>query len=579
MELDYHTMVFLLGFTSFLTVVLFLSYMLITRTHVLSLGCFALSKFIETLGIFCIAFRHELPPFISLEVSNLLLTLGIAWEAFTVTTYQGEKQKRIFLTFSFFALISSLLFTYNAENYYLRYTISAVSAALLTLVASIVLIVERKQYKFPLLMAISYLIYAIGRLSWPVSVWLNEQIGEVTSFQPVDLIGLFVSTSSIIGAIGFLFLLKEVESQEIHSKDQLINTVLDQIPVAIIQTDLEANIQYVNPQFSKLSGYTPKEIIGQNARILNAGKTKDSTYSTLWETIQCGEIWHGSFINKRKNNSEYLQEASITPITDYNGNITSYLAIANDITERITNQKIIAEKNTQLTELNVSKNKLFSVIAHDLRSPLGNVPNLLELVKQHITHNNTEKAIYITDVLITNSNNIFQLLENLLHWSRTQLNTINMQPSEFQLNEILEDIIDLFSVNIRQKKITVQYDALTNISVYTDIDAIRTVLRNLLSNAIKFSPESGHITITTQPHGNKIAVAIQDNGVGIPPEKLPQLFTLTENESTQGTQGEKGTGLGLIITSDFVTKNNGEMWIESEVNKGSTFYFTIPLHP
>lgn len=360
-----------------------------------------------------------------------------------------------------------------------------------------------------------------------------------------------------------------------------LSTAVKQSPVSIVITDLKGNIEYANPKFSKITGYSSDELIGQNPRILKTGHTSREEYKNLWATILNGNIWEGEFLNRRKDGTTYWENATISPITDKNGKTINFLAIKEDITDRKKDREKLLETTQTLKKANASKDMFFSILAHDLRSPMGNIMQLSTLLDvNYDSFDDENKMSYIT--LIKNlSEKTFELLENLLAWSRVQLNKIDFTPEKINLKDIIEETLGIYEENIKNKEIQLINNLNTDISVLANEESIKLVFRNLLSNAIKFTPQKGKIEITANkiknPDNNKFhyEICIKDTGVGIPKDQIPKIFDVDRNFSTQGTNNEKGTGLGLILCKEFIEKNNGEISVKSTLGKGSQFCFTL----
>jgi two-component system, sensor histidine kinase and response regulator len=243
--------------------------------------------------------------------------------------------------------------------------------------------------------------------------------------------------------------------------------------------------------------------------------------------------------------------------------------------EKIELQKAeIEQKAAELSELNSLKNKLFSVISHDMKTPMYALRNLFRSMQQLDMSGREIKAI-IPDV-VTDLNYTTGLMENLLHWVKSQMNSPSISPGELDMAEITDQAIHVHQLQASTKEVSIKLEMEGAFIVYADRDMVNLVLRNLLSNAIKFTPEKGAIIIRLKNEFPHCRVAVIDNGVGMDSETLKKI---QENSyySTYGTAKEKGTGLGLMLSRDFLSKNGGELSIESEPGRGSIFSFTLPL--
>lgn len=283
------------------------------------------------------------------------------------------------------------------------------------------------------------------------------------------------------------------------------------------------------------------------------------------------------------------------------GGKDSFLLVLNDITEQkryseyleklskeLQQQKIelekinqeLAEKNRELKELNSTKDKFFSIITHDLKNPIYGVKSLVsEFNASFDVLNDVEKREFIS-AIFSSTSKLADLLESLLLWSRTQTRTLPYNPTEVNIKYLVEDTISFHYQNAKQKDIVILQRLEENATAYADVGCVTTILRNLISNAIKFTGQGGVIHIsseTIEEDGAKYEkIAVADNGIGIPYEVRDRLLRLDFQHTSLGTSGERGTGLGLIIIKELVELNGGKIWFESELNKGSTFYFTLP---
>lgn len=242
--------------------------------------------------------------------------------------------------------------------------------------------------------------------------------------------------------------------------------------------------------------------------------------------------------------------------------------------------KKLKESEKNLSELNATKDKLFSIIAHDLKNPFNALIGFSDILERNFNHlTDNEKKEYIS-VISESAQNLYKLLDNLLQWTRAQTGSINYIPEKFKLEPLIKQEVLNLNANAEKKRINVSVNASTSISVYADKNSIATVIRNLLSNAIKFTDIGGTIEIIaseSKDYPKTAEVVVKDSGVGIDQDDLERIFLIDGSYSTKGTANETGTGLGLLLCHEFVTKNNGKIWVNSSKGSGSEFHFTIPL--
>jgi signal transduction histidine kinase len=298
-----------------------------------------------------------------------------------------------------------------------------------------------------------------------------------------------------------------------------------------------------------------------------------------------------SQLNKQRIQLEKLIRERTSEIEEKNRILTKQAAELNETnslleerqqkieeqTEELLAQKEnLEEANAHLKELNSTKDKFFSIIAHDLKNPFNTILGFSELLNMKYDTLSEEKKLRYMEVIFSSSKNIYNLLENLLQWARTQTDKIAFEPIVFSLKQLVEQNINLLKENITTKKIKIEHKITDSCDVYADRNMINTVIRNLLTNAIKFTQSGGDIAINTLRKNSQIEISVQDSGIGMSAEETEKIFRVDANFSRSGTDGETGTGLGLILCKEFITKNGGKIWVESDPGKGSRFLFTLP---
>jgi PAS domain S-box-containing protein len=240
--------------------------------------------------------------------------------------------------------------------------------------------------------------------------------------------------------------------------------------------------------------------------------------------------------------------------------------------------EMLRRAGEQLRDLNASKDKFFSIITHDLKSPFTSIIGFSELLSEKINKGDFADIKEYASIIHNSSWRVMDLLTNLIEWSRYQTGRMEFDPEEINFSEIVEETIELLKVSSMRKSITVDREIPADLLVTADKAMIGTVLRNLISNAIKFTRQGGKIKISAHKNENELSVSVNDNGIGMKKEIIENLFNIGESTTSKGTAGEHGTGLGLLICKDFVTLHGGEIWAESAPEKGSTFFFTLPLN-
>lgn len=358
---------------------------------------------------------------------------------------------------------------------------------------------------------------------------------------------------------------------------------VEQSPSMVLITDTAGNIEYVNPKLVQVTGYMQGELIGGNPRILKSGRQPCEYYQTLWETISKGEEWQGELCNRKKNGESYWVNAAISPIRNAEGVVTHFIGIQEDITQRKADEEErerlfgeLRRSEEALRELNASKDRLFSIISHDLRSPFTTLLGYCDLLQSdefEWTVEETREYVRSIDMVARRT---YSLIENLLEWSGVQTGRTERQPTTIGLSRIVSDAIEQSRQAAQAKEISLINGLEETRYALANPDMVASVMRNLLSNAVKFTRPGGAVRVSAREVGDFVEVAVTDNGIGISQEDAAILFRTDAHHTTRGTANERGTGLGLLLCKELVERNGGEIWLESEAGKGTTVRFTLP---
>ncbi|MBN2522361.1 MAG: hypothetical protein JXB24_03755 [Bacteroidales bacterium] len=246
-------------------------------------------------------------------------------------------------------------------------------------------------------------------------------------------------------------------------------------------------------------------------------------------------------------------------------------------TEELVSQKEELERvNENLKELNLTKDKFFSIIAHDLKNPFNTILGFAELLDKNYDRLSEDKRRSFSKAIHDSSENVYNLLENLLHWARSQTDSVKIAPVAFTINDLIEENIELLKEMFNKKNINIRFESDGKLNVFADRNMVNTVIRNLLTNAVKFTNEKGEVIISLRKEENKVLLEVKDNGIGISEEDKTKLFEIDGHILREGTSGELGTGLGLILCKEYIEKNKGKISVESKVEKGSMFQIILP---
>lgn len=256
--------------------------------------------------------------------------------------------------------------------------------------------------------------------------------------------------------------------------------------------------------------------------------------------------------------------------------VLGVFAAARDITDLKKAEEKIKLQNLELVELNAAKDKFFSIIAHDLRSPFNGFLGLTKLIVEEFDEMSITEIKELSNMMLNSANTLFKLLENLLTWSRMQRGAMDFTPNYCAVLSLVNQNLKELNESYKQKNIEINIRISENIKVMADVSMLNSIFRNLISNAIKFTPRGGRVIISAEEKNDEVLIYVKDSGIGMNPDILSKLFKMDQKTARPGTEGESSTGLGLLLCKEFIDKHNGRIWVESEVEKGSIFYCTLP---
>jgi len=384
--------------------------------------------------------------------------------------------------------------------------------------------------------------------------------------------------------IGYLGISRDITQRKISEKKikeavERFDTLLTNVPIGLYVFWIRANghmeFEYVSDRWCEIVQISREEALADTF-LVNMHIHKDEIEDFLLLNKEAAReqkkfVWEGRFTNREEN--QWFRIESIPVVFD-NGDIQWY-GIHQEITDRKLAEKALLESEMKLRDLNAQKDKFFSIIAHDLKSPFNAIIGFSDLLMDQINEKDYEGIYEYAKIIGQSSHRAMDLLMNLLEWSHSQTGRMLFNPISFDLVGLIKENIGLFENIASQKAISIKKVLPQESPVFADKPMISTVLRNLTSNAIKFTKEGGAINILVEKNSKEIIFSVSDNGIGIEPKRLEKLFRIGESDSTPGTNNEKGTGLGLILCKEFVENHGGKIWAESEEGKGSTFYFTL----
>ena len=401
------------------------------------------------------------------------------------------------------------------------------------------------------------------------------------------------------GAIGGMVLFTEDITAVVRARQQLekLSAAVEQSPESIVITNLDGEIEYVNEAFVAATGYTRDEVIGQNPRVLNSGKTPSSTYREMWDALTAGETWKGEFVNRRKDGSEYIEFATVSAIIGSDGNATHYVAVKEDVTEkkrmgreldryRYELEALVAERTLELEAAreraeaaNRAKSSFLANMSHEIRTPLNAVVGLTHLLQlDDPTPRQRDRLAKIDGA----ASHLLAIISDVLDIAKIEAGRASLDVRDFHLSAVLDQVRSMIAGAAAAKGLTLEVDE-DHVPQWLrgDPTRLRQALLNLAANAVKFT-ETGTVWLRSnliEQSGTTLRVRfeVEDTGIGVAPEALERLFTPFEQADASVTRRYGGTGLGLAITKELAEMMGGEARVESTVGVGTLVWFTAEL--
>ena len=368
----------------------------------------------------------------------------------------------------------------------------------------------------------------------------------------------------------------------LRESEQKYRSLFENLPDVFYRLDLAGRLLLASPSITQFLGYTLEEALGLQVA------EEVFVYPEQWKDFQLrmeadGRLENFEVLLKRKDGSFEWGSANAQWYSNHKGRIAGFEGIIRDISirkqaeiELLVAHDELQKTNVQLQELNASKDKFFSIISHDLRSQFATLLGFTEIIEDRIETYSPGRLKELIQKLKNSAEQLYDLFENLLTWSRVQRGAMRHDPKKLHLFVLAEANLKMMQPKAELKQIELKNSVEKDVLIYADAGMVNTVIRNLLSNALKFTDSGGNITIAATAREEQIEMAIADTGHGIDEQAKDLLFRIDKTYTTPGTAGEHGTGLGLILCQELVEQNGGSIWVESEAGKGTTFFFTMP---
>lgn len=410
-------------------------------------------------------------------------------------------------------------------------------------------------------------------------VYLKTSIVWNDGGDPVALVGI---ARDLTESVKTEEVLKEAEDK--------YKQLFTQIKDAVYESTPEGHITSMNPAGVELFGFDSEE------EMLNVDIKKDIFLNPNDRRLFKNQLATKGFVKdfeftiKKKNGEIATVLETAFAVRDKQGRIKAYRGILRDVSQKkraesqlknYVNElallnKQLAASETELKEINANKDKFFSIIAHDLRSPFTSLLGLADLMLEDFEQEDKDDLKVYAERIHKSAHNVYNLLENLLQWSRLQSGRLDRNPERFDLSEVVHQTLSLLKANAENKTIHLVNEVASKTFVNADRHMIFSVMQNLLSNSIKFTKKGGHVIVNAKFRDGDYEVTVRDNGIGIDPDVMEKLFRIDVHHSSAGTANEPGSGLGLVLSKELISQNSGKIWVESKPGEGTTFHFTLP---
>jgi len=355
-----------------------------------------------------------------------------------------------------------------------------------------------------------------------------------------------------------------------------LQDILDSVPAWIFYKDTKNRFLRVNKAFADVMGTSKELLEGKNLFELYPQEEALAYWKDDLEVFESGIPKKNIVETMSFQGKTIWVKTDKIPYYDEDNRIIGIIGFAIDMSQSKLDEIALLESKEKLNELNETKDKFFSIIAHDLKSPFTGFMGIAKILAEDTQNLSNEEIKELAVLLKASSNNLYKLLSNLLDWSRMQRGVFDFVPENQQLFFHVKNNFEIVKTKLDLKGLTMKINVTEDIFVYADGQMLNGILRNLISNAIKFTNKGGQIVVEAKDSVGMVQISVSDNGIGMEKDMMQKIFSIGEKTSRAGTDGELSTGLGLILCKEFVEKHGGRIWVESEVGYGSSFTFTLP---
>ncbi len=409
---------------------------------------------------------------------------------------------------------------------------------------------------------------------------LNLYSEEINFFDEKEITLLEEVISDISFALDSFDIEKRRKTAE--EENRKLSRAVEQSPASVVITNQKGEIEYVNSKFCEITGYSRDEAIGNNPHILKSGVHNIEFYQSLWNTILSGNMWSGEMCNKKKNGELFWELASISPMVNENGEITHFIAVKEDITDRKKKDEELFHALEKAQESDRLKSAFLANMSHEIRTPMNGILGFAELLKEPDLTG--EQQLDYIEIIEKSGARMLNIINDIVDISKIESGQMKVLLKKTNVNEQLDFIYKLFNKEVEQKglHLSLKKSVLpSDLFIVTDREKLYAILANLVKNAIKYT-QNGSIEFGCQAletlHATSLQFYVKDTGIGIAKDRQEDIFKRFIQADISDKMARQGAGLGLAISKAYVEMLGGKIWIESENGRGSTFYFTLPSH-
>ncbi len=579
MVIDLRTLVFVMGISHFLQALVFFQQYKANK-NLVGPGWWFLWSVTGSFGFVLVLLRKNvsLLPFVII-IQDPVIILAIIFQYIGIVKFFNKEvnYKLLALFFGLFVFIH-VFFYLVIDSIFIRTVTFNVYLSILGFVNAITFIRNsnrsiRSTVNFMIVLMLFHgLIFAYRT----VMILFGANYSDLSAITFFNLTQYFNALIvSLLWTFGFIIMLNQKLNFEISElKNQFEQFFhLSPDPVFITRLNDEVFVD-CNDSFTTTYGYKKENIVGSTSLhfgLWSNPENRKMFYSNLREKGSF-ENYETIFQRKDKEQIDVLVSANIVNFND----VPHVICVSRNISERKKIEKEIKDKNEELLRLNSEREKFYSIIAHDLKSPFQGLIGSSEILSEQYNSLSEKEKLSFIQGIKNLSQNSYRLLENLLEWTMLQTGNMSFTPEYFNLLVELHPTLSLLKQTALNKEIELNYEINNMLFISADKNMLFTIIRNLISNSVKFTNRNGKINFTVEKIDNSIKFSISDNGIGIEKDDMEKLFTIDKNHLHMGTNNEKGTGLGLLLCKEMIERHGGNIYVNSEIGKGTTFYFTLP---